>query len=117
MFYIRLVGASISEPHSGEVSLPPYVCMYMNPLLKGFGNAQTTMNDNSSRFGKYLQLKFNGMRKVGITNSFGNTTLVTRLSNAMSRLNQEDHCLGTKTALGGLQHQRSGRQDSIATPS
>jgi len=82
-FIMRYI-ASVNPPSAGgkgrtkvsldEASEVERQILATNPALEAFGNAKTTRNDNSSRFGKYIQvgetLHLTGLPSISLRRSF-----------------------------------------------
>ncbi|KDO28056.1 hypothetical protein SPRG_20216 [Saprolegnia parasitica CBS 223.65] len=64
MRYLARVASGQSSGAATDGSLEQKV-LDSNPLLESFGNAKTLRNDNSSRFGKFIEIQFDHHGKIG----------------------------------------------------
>jgi myosin-5 len=54
-----LSGADASDGKNGTETNVERRVLASSPIMEAIGNAKTTRNDNSSRFGKYIEIDFN----------------------------------------------------------
>merc|ERR1712142_796192 len=61
--YLAMVATGGGKKETKKVSLEDQI-VATNPILESYGNAKTSRNDNSSRFGKFIRIHFTSSGKL-----------------------------------------------------
>ena len=60
-YIMRYVATIEGEAREGSIETQ---VLATNPIMEAFGNAKTVRNDNSSRFGKYIEIRFDSSHRI-----------------------------------------------------
>eukprot|EP01038_Epipyxis_sp_PR26KG_P004894 gene4894-6853_t len=96
--YLTTVGNASGGLETVEGSVMDKI-LQSNPILEAFGNARTLRNDNSSRFGKFIELNFN--KRGHMIGGTIRTYLLEKVRLPFQQLNERNFHIFYQMAAGG----------------